>query len=283
MKKKNNSIATPFSKKQILDFRKMVYNHFKQYGRTTLPWRTDYNPYHILVSEIMLQQTQVDRVIGKFTAFIERFPAVVDLADAPLDEVLNQWQGLGYNRRAKALREAAIKIVEQFECTLPDNPESLRTLPGIGPATASSIAAFAFNKPTLFLETNIRTVYIHHFFNDQKSVDDGAILPVADAMLDRRNPRKWYSALMDYGSMLKKEVGNLTRNSVTYKKQSPFIGSRRQVRGAVLRFLLEKGPAGAVAVVNGIQKDKVVVDTVLHQLLSEGLLTKEGRRFRVAR
>jgi len=270
------------SKKEIQTFQKTVYRYFNNHGRAHLPWRTDYQPYHILVSEIMLQQTQVDRVIEKFNAFITAFPTISSLADAPLDAVLDRWQGLGYNRRAKSLRGCARMIIEECNGTLPDDPEALKKLPGIGPATAASIAAFAFNKPTLFLETNIRTVYIHHFLNDAESVDDEHILPIAEAALDRRNPRKWYSALMDYGSILKKEVGNLTRRSKTYKKQSPFIGSRRQVRGKILKVLLDNGPLTETKIVTAVQSDPVIITSLLKVLSGEGLIRKTGQRYGIA-
>ena len=190
---------------EIRNFRLQVYRYFKRHGRT-LPWRSDYDPYHILVSEVMLQQTQVDRVSDTFASFIERFPDIVALAASPLDAVLAQWRGLGYNRRAVRLREAAKIIQRDYGGMVPSDTDMLRRLPGIGPATAASIAAFAYNQPTLFLETNIRTAFIHHFFNEQKVIEDAAILPLAATALDRRNPRKWYSALMDYGSMLKKKI-----------------------------------------------------------------------------
>ena len=274
-------IALP-SEKKIHSFRRTVYRYFNKYGRAHLPWRTDYDPYHILVSEIMLQQTQVDRVIEKFKSFTALFPTFASLADAPLDVVLAQWQGLGYNRRAKSLRSCAHMIIDEYNGTLPDNPEELQKLPGIGPATAASIAAFAFNKPTLFLETNIRTVYIHHFLRDADTVGDEHILPIAEAALDRRNPRKWYSALMDYGTKLKKEVGNLTRRSTTYKKQSPFIGSKRQIRGAILRTLLGQGSLTKVGLIKKIGGEPSLIESLLTVMTDEGLIRKSGRQFHIA-
>ncbi|MBN1576864.1 MAG: hypothetical protein JW913_09945 [Chitinispirillaceae bacterium] len=263
-------------------FRSKVYRYFRYHGRT-LPWRSDYDPYHIFVSEVMLQQTQVDRVIDKFAAFIERFPDIAALAASPLEAVFACWQGLGYNRRAVALHRAAKVIVREHDAIVPKDPEALRALPGIGPATAASIAAFAYNQPTLFLETNIRTVFIHHFFNEQKTIDDAAILPIAAAALDRCSPRRWYSALMDYGAMLKKEVGNLSRRSTGYKKQPPFAGSRRQVRGAILRLLLGKGRCSAGAIIRTLKTDSTTVTLLLETLTAEGFLKKEGRWYLIVK
>ena len=266
---------------EIPEFRNLVYNYFRKEGRT-LPWRTDYNPYHILVSEIMLQQTQVDRVTEKFVQFITAFPTLDTLAGAPLERVLSAWQGLGYNRRANSLREAARQIIQLYKCVIPDDPEILKTLPGIGPATAASIAAFAYNRPTLFLETNIRTVYIHHFFPDRESVSDDELLPVANAALDRRNPRKWYSALMDYGTMLKKTEGNLSRKSLNYKKQSPFHGSKRQLRGMILKTLVTGKSYGVVSLARKLDRSAEEVREQLNALAGEGLLVWRGRTCKIA-
>lgn len=223
----------------IAAFLKIVYSWYKQNNRSHLPWRTDYNPYDIFISEVMLQQTQVDRVINKFIEFRQYFPDFKTLADSDLPQLLSRWQGLGYNRRALSLRNAAQKIIDEFDGVLPDQPELLSTLPGIGPATAASITAFAYNKPVVFLETNIRTVIIYHFCNSGESIPDTLLLEIAETILDRKEPRKWYSALMDYGTMLKKTAGNLSRKSTTYKKQSTFKGSRRELRGKILKQLLE--------------------------------------------
>lgn len=269
------------TKSDITAFRTLIYNYFDAHGRK-LPWRTDYNPYHIYVSEVMLQQTQVDRVIDKFTSFIERFPDLPALAAAPLDAVMAQWQGLGYNRRAVALREAAKILCLSGNGTIPQTPEALLQLPGIGPATAASIAAFAYNQPTLFLETNIRTVFIHHFFADKSNVPDSDLLPIAKQALDIAFPRRWYSALMDYGTMLKKQVGNLTRRSTTYQKQSPFIGSRRQMRGKILKLLIEHKTMTKAAMCRVLLREARELDELLAQLIAEGMVEKVGRCFRIA-
>ncbi len=151
---------------QIHCFRKKINNHYDQNGRD-LPWRRTRNPYRILVSEIMLQQTQVERVIEKYAVFIKTFPDFPSLAEAPLHTLLTVWQGLGYNRRALALRACAQKVVAEHQGKLPKEPEKLLALPGIGKYTAGAVAAFAFNEPIVFMDTNIRRVYIHEFFHDR--------------------------------------------------------------------------------------------------------------------
>lgn len=202
-----------------------------------MPWRDNVAPYFVLVSEVMLQQTQVDRVISKFNEFIKHFPTVADLAKASLGDVLKVWSGLGYNRRAKFLHMAAQKVMADFNGTIPDTLEQLTQLPGIGPNTAGAIMAYSFNQPVVFIETNIRTVYFHHFFEDQALVSDAELRELVAETLDREHPREWYWALMDYGTFLKKQgVGSIAK-SKHYKKQAPLKGSLREVRGLILREL----------------------------------------------
>ena len=157
----------------------MVLSHYEQYGRD-MAWRNTTDPYQILVSEIMLQQTQVERVTAKFPEFIRAFPDFASLATAPLANVLTVWQGLGYNRRAIALQKCAIRVMNEYDGVLPADVDILATFPGIGRATASSIAAFAFNMPVVFIETNIRRVFIHFFFTDTDTVNDAEILPLVE-------------------------------------------------------------------------------------------------------
>jgi A/G-specific adenine glycosylase len=262
-------------------FRKTVYDFFALHGRT-LPWRRDCNPYRIFVAEVMLQQTQVDRVVAKYEAFIRTLPDFPSLAGASLQTVLSLWQGLGYNRRAVALKRAAEIVVNDFGGILPSSPDELRKLPGIGKATAASIAAFAFDMPTLFLETNIRTVLIHHFFADEESVTDRELLPLAERVLDRQSPRRWYSALMDYGSALKKRHGNAGRRSAHYRKQSRFEGSRRQKRGRVLKLLLAKGPLSISETAAKLAIDAETLLEIMEELRKEKLITRRDNRYLVA-
>ena len=170
-----------------------------------------------------------------------KFPTLQSLADADFRDILGAWKGLGYNRRARYLQESAHILTDRFDGHLPDDPDVLKTLPGIGPATAASICTFAFNQPLGFIETNIRTVYIHFFFQNSDNVHDRQIMDIVEKTVDEVRPREWYYALMDYGVMLKKVVGNLNKRSKHYSKQSAFEGSNRQVRGRILQLLLDRG------------------------------------------
>lgn len=221
----------------ILLFKKTVLKYYKAHGRHDLPWRKTRDPYKILVSEIMLQQTQVDRVIPKYLAFLQAFPDVRALAHASFSDVLMLWSGLGYNRRALFLQRAAVRIDTDFSGKFPSDAETLETLPGVGPYTARAVATFSRGASYIFIETNIRRVFIHEFFQHKQKVDDKELLPLLTAVhpKDPDARREWYSALMDYGTYLKATVPNPNKRSVQYVKQSAFSGSIREVRGALLR------------------------------------------------
>lgn len=226
-------------------FQATVLQYYYENGRHDLPWRKPesdgtFDPYKILVSELMLQQTQVPRVIPKFDTFVEAYPSFQSLATAPLSEVLKMWSGLGYNRRAKFLLQTAQLVTGQYNGQLPRLHTDLVALPGIGHNTAGAIRAYAFNEPVIFVETNIRTVFIHHFFKNEGKVADTLLVPLIQGSLPE-DTRTWYWALMDYGTNLKQTVGNLSRSSTSYAKQTPFHGSKRRIRGQVLRLLTE-GP-----------------------------------------
>jgi len=262
----------------ILAFRQMVLSHYEQYGRD-MAWRNTTDPYQILVSEIMLQQTQVERVTVKFPEFIREFPDFASLAAAPLAHVLAVWQCLGYNRRAIALQKCAIRVMNEYDGVLPADVDILATFPGIGRATASSIGAFAFNMPVVFIETNIRRVFIHFFFSDTETVNDAEILPLVEQALFHENPRVWYWALMDLGSALKKTVPNPNRRSVHYTKQSPFEGSDRNIRGIIIRMLLAE-PGMSEKKFLGIRSDDPArIKKILSALESEGFILRHKDRF----
>ncbi|MCK8519310.1 HhH-GPD family protein [Methanoculleus sp. 7T] len=258
-------------------FRDLILSHYRTHGRD-LPWRRTTDPYHILVSEIMLQQTQVERVAVRYPEFLERFPDFESLADAPQSEVLLAWQGMGYNRRAIALQKTARRVADDYGGNLPADVEALATLPGIGKATAAAICAYAFNMPVVYIETNIRRTFIHFFFQDREDVRDDEILPLVEQALDRGNPREWYSALMDYGTVLKKRTANPNRRSASYTKQSRFEGSDRQVRGKILALVLEEGAVTEDEVVTRVSEDAERVRRILGDLEKEGFIAEsEGR------
>lgn len=260
-------------------FFELVWSFYRVHERP-MAWRETRDPYRILVSEVMLQQTQVNRVKEKYPPFIEAFPTFEALAAAPLSAVLDQWQGLGYNRRAVALHRAAGIVVSDWGGLLREDPADLVTLPGIGKATAASIAAFAFNNPTVFIETNIRRVFIHCFCADRDGVTDREILPLVERTLDRKNPREWYYALMDYGTFIAANHPNPNRKSAHYTKQSRFEGSDRQVRGRILR-LLGTGPASSDDLIGELGEDPNRVGRLLLSLRAEGFLEIEGDMIRI--
>jgi A/G-specific adenine glycosylase len=261
--------------------RGIVYGHYRRHRRE-FPWRQTRDPYAILVSEVMLQQTQVERVAGKFREFVALFPRCSSLAAAPLQEVLACWQGLGYNRRAVNLKHCAEAMMERWAGEVPASVEELQTLPGIGPYTARAVAAFAFDLPTVFIETNIRAVFIHLLFPGAEKVHDRELLPLVEASLDREHPREWYSALMDYGAFLKREHPNPSRRSAHHVRQSPFRGSNREVRGKLLKAVLECPGLTAPELAGRLLADADRVETNLRQLCDEGFLVVRRKRFFVA-
>lgn len=264
-------------------FTQTVWAYFKQHGRQ-LPWRPPeltldkrgyLSAYHILVSEMMLQQTQVARVTTKYKQFITRFPNIEVLASSPLKEVLAEWQGLGYNRRALYLHNAAKALVK---CKDPWQAADLTSLKGIGPNTAAAVCVYAYNQPLVFIETNIRSVFIHHFFKDHEKVSDTQLLPLIEKTLDKNNPRQWYWALMDYGTSVKSLHKNPSKRSASYKKQAAFEGSFRQLRAEVLRAILASDKT--LTVLKTSFSDKRL-NEALKVLEKEGLIAKTDQIYRV--
>jgi A/G-specific adenine glycosylase len=261
-------------------FQTIVLDYYRNHGRD-LAWRRTADPYLILVSEIMLQQTQVGRVTQKYPAFIAAFPDFPSLAGAPLPDVLEVWQGMGYNRRALSLQKCAQRVVEEHDGMLPQDPDILATFPGIGRATAASICAFAFNMPVVFIETNIRRVFIHFFFADLERVDDTEILPVARQALWGQNPRTWYNALMDLGTDLKKTIPNPNRRSSQYTKQSAFEGSDREIRGKIIKTLLKSPGQEIEDLIRNTGGDRARLLRIIRILEKEGFLIKTGNRITI--
>ena len=266
---------------QVRDFRKIVHKFYAEGARADLPWRKTKEPYRILVSEFMLQQTQVSRVSLKFRPFVERFPDFESLARASLREVLAEWSGLGYNRRALNLKKTAEEVVSVHGGRLPRAYERLLTLPGVGPATAAGVSAFAFGEGRPFIETNIRAVFIHHFYPGRRAVPDLDILPLIEQTLDRRDPRRWFYALMDYGVAIKASNPNPSRRSAHYARQGRFEGSSREARGLIVkalagRAMCERELAAATGL--GIERTR----SALPGLVRDGLVASRRGKLSIA-
>ena len=267
------------TKDVIKSFQDFIYS-FYQRNKRSFPFRENITPYKVVVSEIMLQQTQTKRVSEKFLEFIEKFPDFTSLALASVDQLLSVWQGLGYNRRALALKQIAQKIISDYGGKVPKDLKSLEALPQIGHNTASSILAFAYNLPTYFIETNIRRVYIYFFFPGRSNIDDKEIMDIVNISVDENNPRDWYYALMDFGVMLKKTHPELHKRSAHYRKQSKFNGSIRQVRGKILKLLL-KTPLSRREINDKLKYDERKIGKILNSLLKEGFIQKEQDTFSI--
>jgi len=223
---------------QVKQFQQLIYDFYHKNKRDFI-WRQNISPYKIVISEVMLQQTQTARVVPKFENWLLQFPDFHTLANASTHDILSAWQGLGYNRRGLALLKIAQIIVNEYGGQLPNDPNLLQTFPAIGPNTAGSICTFAFNNPIVFIETNIRTVYTHSFFPGQNEITDKQLLPLIEQTINKNNAREWYYALMDYGVHLKQNLPRINAASKHYTKQSQFEGSTRQVRGAIIKILTQ--------------------------------------------
>lgn len=261
-------------------FQNTLRTYYRRHGRHDLPWRVpevdgSFDPYKIMVSEYMLQQTQVSRVIPKYREFLERFPDLRSLAAAEPGEVLRAWSGLGYNRRALALWRAAGIMIRSNGGKVPDSRDALTELPGIGPNTAGAVLAYAYNLPAIFIETNLRTVFLHHFFQGRIDVEDKEIVPLVQETLNTDDPRRWYWAVMDYGSHLKQTIDNPNRRSKHYTKQSRFEGSARQVRGRIISEL-RRGPRGQAELSKAIRDERFPL--IVKELLKEGMIRKDRQR-----
>lgn len=283
----------------LASFRELVMTRGRELYRD-LPWRRTRDPYAIWISEVMLQQTQVARVDGRWQHWLKRFPSVEDLAQAQSADVLDEWQGMGYNRRALSLHRAAAMIAEGGG-NFPQDQKSLVLLPGVGPATAAGIRAFAFDLPGVYLETNVRSVFLHELFPGVEGVGDRELVPLVRASCPpddsdpADDPRSWYYALLDLGAHLKKTLPNPSRRSATHTRQSRFEGSHRQKRAALVRILLAHRGRGDGTVdldtlteeLSKLETDKgrneisrQDVETILTELAGEGFCYKVGNNWR---
>ena len=269
----------------ISRFQELIKTHYRRFGRT-FPWRDSCNPYEITVSEIMLQQTGTERVLKKYQPFIEAFPSFEILSSSSLKGILSLWQGLGYNRRAKFLKELSQIVCRDFGGILPEDPSVLRKFPGIGPGTAGSLAAFIYNKPVVFIETNIRRVFLHFFFTNCEKITDKEIFPLIEASLDNKNPRIWYYALMDYGVYLKSLYPNANKRSAHYSVQSRFENSNRQVRGKIIKLLTETDDSKkelftAEEIADSVGFDITRVKIAVEELTAEGIVAEKNNSYRI--
>ena len=265
---------------RIEEFQKQILDYYREHGRTSLPWRQPepdgtLNAYKILVSEIMLQQTQVPRVIAKYNEFLTLFPTQQQLAQATQAEVIKAWLGLGYNRRAQYVWQAAKQLPINKTWTI----EQLQDCKGIGYNTAAAVRVYTYNQPHVFIETNIRSVLLHHFFAGQTDIDDTQLIPIIENTLEGQNPRELYWALMDYGTYIKQTTPNPSRASKHHTKQTKFKGSKRQIRGRVLRELAT-GPVGTEQLAKIVADDRL--NAVLQDLAKEGLVETSQDKLQLA-
>ncbi len=264
---------------QVEEFQQTILSYYHENGRV-FPWRNTHDPYKILCSELMLQQTQTERVVPKYQKWIEHFPTAETLAKAQFQDVLTLWNGLGYNRRARFLQNACKTVVEDLHGKFPHSAKELQKLSGVGPYTSRAVSAFAFGNPEVFIETNIRALYLFFFFPNVENVLDVQLLPLIEQTLYRENPRTWYYALMDYGAELKRKVKNPNRKSAHYAKQSKFEGSIRQARGAILHYLTNlSNPDESKVSLQTIAKSKAIdyerIKKAALKLEKEGFIVAE--------
>lgn len=255
-------------------FKKTVWEFYAQ-NKRSFSWRKTQKPYEILVSEFMLQQTQTARVVPKYANWLQKFPTALVLAQSPLSTVLTEWSGLGYNRRAKFLHAAAKVIAIELHNVFPSTYKELITLPGVGHYTANAMLAFAYNQPVPLVETNIRTAFLHHFFSNDQKVTEKEFEKIAQKTVDTENPREWYYALMDYGNWLKAEGIHYFDRQKKYRKQSPFKGSDRYVRGYLLREVLKHSKLKLPdIIIPGYTAE--TIEKIAKTLHEEGLIVKHG-------
>jgi A/G-specific adenine glycosylase len=274
----NETLARLSAHPDIDAFRSIVWE-FAARNPKEYPWRTTSDPWEILVSEVMLQQTQTSRVVNKYRTFLARYPHPGALADSSIEELLGLWKGLGYNRRGLNLKRCAESIVTEHGGRVPNDQDALEALPGIGAYTASAVRAFAFNEPVVLIETNIRRLFLYTFFLDREQVNDREVLEVIAHALDASDPKGWYAALMDLGSALKSWVPNPNRKSTHYAKQARFEGSNRQIRGRILGMLLS-GPS-TMDELESLPFENTRIEEQVGALEREGFLIEDAGRYRL--
>jgi A/G-specific adenine glycosylase len=284
------------SDKKIKTFQKEILTWYKNHQRD-LPWRKTRDPYCILISEVMSQQTQLSRVVPKYEAWIAIFPTVHDLAKANISEVLKYWSGLGYNRRALNLKRAAEKISEQYDNVFPNTEKELISLPGIGTYTARAVLCFAFDEQIAVVDTNVRKVILTQILNrHSRERSDSGILQLADSeriapfagmtekefeeiatqLLPHGMAYEWNQALMDYAAMV------LKKEKIAIPKQSKYVGSHRYYRSKVLKILLEKNKVKVDEIGEFLKNDYTLaekdwLEKLLKELEKEGFISIDGQ------
>ena len=255
-------------------FHQRIFSWWKE-NKREFPWRKTTDPYKIMVSEIMLQQTQASHVASKYNNFIKRFPTLEKLAHASKAEILSLWSGLGYNRRALWLQEAARTIVEKG--VFPQTPKELEKLKGIGPYTAKSILIFAFNLDIATVDTNIRRILIAENFATEET-SEKQLFEIANKLLPIGKSSDWHNALMDFGATFL--TARKTGISPT-SKQSNFKDSDREKRGQILKYLLEEEKATFPELKNHLKIEKKRLETILEKMVKDGLLNKIDERYSI--
>lgn len=262
--------------RKIVRFQNEILDFYKN-NKRKMAWRDISNPYKIFVSEMMLQQTQVERVKVKYAEFIKKFPTIQSVAQAEKNEILKTWQGLGYNRRALFIKHTCEEIIQKHKGIFPKDFTTLQSLPGIGPSTAGAICAFAYNQHVSFIETNVRAVILHFFFKNKEKVSDKEILALLPQITPSDiDPRNWYYALYDYGTHLKKTLGKnktkLHQKSKHYNKQSKFEGSFRQKRAQVLKLKLSNPDISDIEIIEKLKLEPQELEDVVISLDKDGLI-----------
>jgi A/G-specific adenine glycosylase len=264
----------------VAELRGRILGWYAANGRD-LPWRRTIDPYAVLVSEIMLQQTQAPRVVPKFAEFLAVYPRLEDLAEAPLDDVLRLWKGLGYNNRARRLRDcaaAAVAAAGGGPTELPRSFDGLRELPGIGPYTARAVLVFAHNEDVAAVDANVRRVLTHEL-SLPVDLGDRELQKVAETLLLRGRSRDWHNALMDYGALVltARATGIAPRT-----RQGAFEGSRRWYRSRLLQALLDRGPQRLDQLAVALDVTPDVAAELADLLTSDGLVRRDGDCVQVA-
>jgi A/G-specific adenine glycosylase len=266
----------PITTQRIQSFRAKLLRFYRTQGRD-LPWRRTTDPYCICVSELMLQQTQVERVLPKYQAWLANWPDWAALSRATNRELLAAWSGLGYNRRALYLGKLAQAIMTKYKGAMPDEAEQLRALPGIGPYTANAILIFAFNRPTITIDTNIRKVLLYEF-GLPAGTPKRELEALAQRALPRGRARDWHNALMDYARIrLPRRIPSIPALS----RQSRFEGSLRQIRGEIVRQLTSRKSVTVSRIAKALGRSEEDVRRATEALQRDGVVVLSGKSIRL--